>query len=353
MPNMANTFMTRYDYDYNKGDVSNDLKSTVPPVSGHLRNRPLTMRQQADGWKSASHDLFQRPAGGKAADINLVRSAANSRIVNSAHVRGMRSMAGVPWNEEPTISSYKDHFPAKWSTPSGGGAQYAGSRTTGYNPNFLKIDSPDDDGVGKPKRQPGRGATADASLGGGGTRGPQRRQDTMTVFGPTHGVGEPWTTEYSSIGNPDLAKKSLLPRGIKDLTHTHLDKTNPNKNGLLNSLAGRKDVVYKMYGSMFDTNPIPMNPKEMVKCRVAKRGELEGPVNMSMYQSHFVNLTCLPELVDPPGDKSSGKGNTIKAKGPPLRVNAGNSRPPVDRGGALDEFDPHAHKRRTSGRVEV
>lgn len=135
---------------------------------------------------------------------------------------------------------------------------------------------------------------------------------------------------------------------------TEPDVSDPNKNGLLNSLAGRKAAVYKMYGSMFDTNPIPMNPKEMDNCRIAKRGELEGPVNMTIYRSHFVDQNRLPELTDPPADKSAGKGNTVRAKGPAVRVSGGSSRPPVDRGGALDEYDPHAHKRRAvATRVEV
>ena len=349
-PNMANTFMTRYDYDYNKGDPPLRPLVADGAESGHSRNRPLFGRPAAEDWKSVSHKTYTGHRG-----VSIPRSlpelaiaAGQSRVLATAHIRGQRSMAGVPWDEDPTVSTYKDHFPAKFTTAPNGG-NYAGNATTLYKPWLLAIDSLDDNGVGRAKKP--KGWRPEDDLRPSTVGAPVRRpQDHMTVFGPLNGDGQPWRTEYSTYGDRSLDKPSLLPRGLGESTFSG-DRSMGNKRQLLDSLGGvrppRASTAGDIYGSQFDTNPIPMNPKEREVCRVARRVPLEGPVDMTIYQSDYVKQLNKPELHDAPKDKAQGVPfvNSKVAPQPPKGMHASIVRE-LERRGMGEVRDRHLHKYR-------
>eukprot|EP00744_Colponema_vietnamica_P004089 GILI01006162.1.p1 GENE.GILI01006162.1~~GILI01006162.1.p1 ORF type:complete len:407 (+),score=73.41 GILI01006162.1:101-1321(+) len=313
-PNMVNSYMTRYDYDYNKGDPPLRPLVADGAESGHSRNRPLFAHPKVEDWKSVSHIHYANRRGPSIPDNlpDIAINAGKSRILATAHIRGQRSRAGVPWNEDPTDSTYQEHYTGKFTTTPNGG-NYAGNMTTQYKPNLLSIDSLDDNGVGKAKKP--KGWRPEDDLQRPQTISCSRPQNQLTVFGPPNGNGQPWGTEYGTYGNKKLFKPSLLPKGFGDSTFTG-DRTMGNKRLLLDGLAGRRAQTATAYGNTFDTDPIPMNPMERDKCRVARRVPLEGPVNMTMYQSDFVRQGNKPELVDAPKDKSKGS-QFVNAKAPP------------------------------------
>lgn len=313
-PNMANTFMTRYDYDYNKGDPPLRPLVADGAESGHSRNRPLFSHPKAEDWKSMSHIAFTNRRGPTIPNNlpDIAMQAGKSRILATAHIRGQRSMAGVPWNEDPTVSTYHEHFPRKFTTTPNGG-NYAGNLTTQYKPHLLSIDSLDDNGVGKAKKP--KGWRPEDDLQRPKTIDCARPRDHLSVFGPSNGDGQPWGTEASTYGNRNLFKSQLMPKGFGDSTFSG-DRTMGNKRTLLDGLAGRRAQTASGYANTFETNPIPMNPLERDKCRVARRVPLEGPVNMTMYQSDFVRQANKPELMDAPKDKAHGS-QFVNGKYPP------------------------------------
>eukprot|EP00758_Cryptobia_borreli_P013600 Tbor_TRINITY_DN5848_c3_g1::TRINITY_DN5848_c3_g1_i3::g.6182::m.6182 len=209
-PNMLDPFMTRYDYDYNK-EVPPSLFALREKESGFSKNRPLFGRPPTDDWDSVEHrtyiDLRKTRGIGMIPNENELRklfiTSVEPHLLSTAYIRGQRSKVGCPHGDPTTISTYKDHYPQKWTALASG--PYAGKNANTYNPNLLSIDTPEDDGVGKPVKR-GRARTADGINNNNNNNNNINANNLPSCFPKT------------------LVNISKLPRVIIDLSESRMNR---------------------------------------------------------------------------------------------------------------------------------
>ncbi|ORC79266.1 uncharacterized protein TM35_002161010 [Trypanosoma theileri] len=325
-PNMLNSFMTRYDYDYNRDFVSTGTGDGAKgeddtAVSGEVRNRPIFCFGPAMPGSYGTiyrRDYVRHNRGVK--DLpDLLRTACGEHDVASSFARDYYRPDFTKHNTADGAhpnTTYKTDYTLSGRVPKGEATLYAGARAAAFDPDFLLIPASEDLPRAEAELPPK--ITSKESLlpkvqtsRDNGDK--DQKEDLFASRRPLLTIGGPPTDYYCTswvYGDKSLAYPSQLPRGIEESLNAHLIGTMDDKAALLALLAGKRRPVGKPHPIYDDTNPIPILRSEQPYCAVTRRIDNEGHVKMSMYKSDFIRQGLLPELPDAVG--LSGKEGAIE-----------------------------------------
>jgi hypothetical protein len=354
-PNMHNTFMTRYDYDYT-GPMPTHYFLRDDSGSGFTSNRPIFGRPQTmDGSMVSMLNTLHKPFNRRLAPEDMADAAAyaaQSRVVATAF---SREAGVVPVPGEPMTTSMKSvHVPKAIPGYTGPMPMWGAHAPTVLKPDFFTIHSPED---------PPKEAKAAQKYPPTGVH--PGRVNLITAAG---GPGS-YFQHSRLIGDRTLAYPSQLPKGLGEASECNLTATMTNKRELLTTLGGRRSNSCSLPRPIFETNPITMSQPQQDTCRVAHRLENEGHFMNTTYHSHFVNQKNLPELADPSKDRrakgpvqllnlpssnnstaslTNSRGELLEERPSTVHPSVWRRMKAVEASQRVDKVDPHAHKRRTT-----
>ncbi|EPY22332.1 hypothetical protein STCU_04271 [Strigomonas culicis] len=334
---MLDTYMTRYDYDYNR-DPCGGTAELPPPeagesISGHVRNRPIFgtghpshTGDANDEDGGVNHTVYRkdyRAPGRAGVDAEALAQAAvaslqqgndGNMFMSHTFTRDGYTPAPRPHLDGTHPESvYKVDYTAP-GAPRGAeadGTVYAGADAALYKATFLYPPEgvvEDDSALVAPKVGTREALLPTAAyLRGVGRVSPPTVDARGTSLGPrvTNPSGGPGRdfalTSYDYGDTSSAQRKGQLPQDAEGSRHAHLLGTEREPAKMLDLLAGRTrppraDATQP--NELFDlTNPVYMSPEAKERAAVSRRLEHEGNVHgQTIYRSDFINQKLLPEL---------------------------------------------------------
>lgn len=273
-PVLKSTFTSTYDAAYTKEWVARRAASAQPQRSGHIVNTPLAHFAPRVGLAGslstahAVHGVPHDPAGVRSI-AGLAVLAASPKVMATAHVRNQSHIGAEHADGSAPVSTMKDSYALR---PGTGGAAASGPRARSlhpgsaavqFNPRFLAIDSPDDEGVGRSKyhgvgggsgfsplakrRRPREDVRLNISVVKTNPylEGPLRAdaEQRLKVSSPVeyhvHRNQRPYVTQARVIGDTSsVVHDSLSPHSLTEATDRNLVHVVANKRSLLDALSG-------------------------------------------------------------------------------------------------------------------
>lgn len=341
--NMLSTFMTRYDYDYNRdpaltGSSSGGVdggNAFGAGMSGDVRNRPI-FAHGVDTGDRDDRTTYMVDYTAKDRTVKDMARLAAACLTNGGAAAPVAGATGDPDNGtayqrnwyRPDLSahiarddgshphtSYQDDYQARPAAAAAVSAVgepvcYAGAAAVLYNADLLKPHNVvEDDGAdlapkitSRESLLPRKPKTANGTFSPVFVNLADHRR-TWNDCRPGDGVVGSYSCTSWAYGDPSDAHPLQLPLSLaRSLASHELDvAAHPDKAALLRQLAGRTGAARaSSAGTPLDTcdrtNPQYLATMEQKRCAVSRRLEKEHYVSMSMYKSDFIDQNQLPEL---------------------------------------------------------